>query len=265
MATYLDDLLVDARRRVESAREREPFDALRERAAGVEPAASFAEALGDGDVAVIAEVKRASPSKGVIDADLDAVAQARAYIDGGASAVSVLTEPDRFLGSLDDLCRVASLGAPVLRKDFVVDPYQIWEARAAGASAVLLIVAALERSVLAACFAEAAAAGLDVLVEVHDEEEVSAANHLDARIVGVNARNLRSFAMDQGAFARLRSLLDRDVVAVAESGIAGPEDVRRVVDAGADAVLVGESLVRAENPRAAVAGLVAAGRKKGVT
>lgn len=263
MPTYLDDLLVAARRRVDTAVARQPLEALRERALDTQPAPGFAEGLRGTSTSVIAEVKRASPSKGVIDADLDALVQARSYVEGGASAVSVLTEPDWFLGSLGDLRAVASLDVPVLRKDFVVDPYQIWEARDAGASAVLLIVAALDERRLAACFEEVARAGLDVLVEVHDEHEVAIARRLGAGVVGINARDLRSFEMDPSAFARLRTLLDADVVAVAESGISGPDDVRRVADAGADAVLVGESLVRAPDPRAAVAELVAAGRKNG--
>jgi indole-3-glycerol phosphate synthase len=261
--TYLDDLLDSARARVHAAREVEPLDALRERAGGAPNAPSLHDALSAEDVSVIAEVKRASPSRGALAPDLVAPTQARAYVDGGAAAISVLTEPERFHGSLADLADVAALGVPALRKDFLVDPYQVWEARAAGASAVLLIVAALDEPELALLHDEARAAGLDALVEVHDEAEVAAAARIGARIVGVNARDLRTFEIDRDAFARLRQLLPEDALAVAESGIRGPDDVRAAARQGADAVLVGESLVLAEDPTARVAELVAAGRSEG--
>ena len=261
MTSYLDDLLAGARRRVDEARAREPVGSLRERSAGVPPPPSLHRALSGEDVAVIAEIKRASPSKGELAPGLDAPSQARAYVDGGAVAVSVLTEPERFRGSMADLTDVAALGVPALRKDFLVDPYQVWEARLAGAAAVLLIVAALDEPTLALLHDEARAAGLDALVEVHDRSEVAAAHRIGATIVGVNARDLRSFEVDPDAFARLRPELPEDAIAVAESGIASPDDVRRAADEGADAVLVGESLVRSEDPRAAVAALVAAGRR----
>lgn len=259
MPTYLDDLLTGAHRRVAAARAVEPLAALRARADAAPPPPSFHAALSHPGVAVIAEIKRASPSKGVLAPDLDARVRARAYLDGGASAVSVLTEPDRFAGSLADLADVASLGVPALRKDFIVDPYQVWEARAAGAAAVLLIVAALDEPTLATLNDEARAAGLDVLVEVHDDAEVAAAHRIDATIVGVNARDLRTFAIDRDAFARLRPDLPDGALAVAESGIRGPDDVARAAREGADVVLVGESLVTAADPIAAVAELVAAG------
>jgi indole-3-glycerol phosphate synthase len=226
----------------------------------VQPGPSLHDALAGPGVAVIAEVKRASPSKGPIAPGLDATAQARAYQRGGAAAVSVLTEPTRFAGSLADLEAVAATGLPALRKDFVVDRYQLWEARAAGAAAVLLIAAALDDHTLAALHEEAAAAGLDALVEVHDAEEAARAAAIGARIVGVNARNLRTFEVDPHAFARLRPSLPTGALAVAESGISTAEQVRAAAACGADAVLVGESLVRAADPAAAVAALVAAGR-----
>lgn len=259
MATYLDDLLVGARRRVDEARAREPLEALRERAPEVAAGPSFHDALAGPGVSLIAEVKRASPSKGPLAPDLDAAKQAAAYVSGGAAAVSVLTEPEQFLGSLLDLADVAALGVPALRKDFVVDPYQVWEARAAGASAVLLIVAALDEPTLGLLHAEAQAAGLDVLVEIHDEAEAEAARRIEARIVGVNARDLRTFELDRDGFARLRAHLDDGVIAVSESGVRDADDVRRAAMDGADAVLVGESLVTAADPQAAVAELVAAG------
>jgi indole-3-glycerol phosphate synthase len=260
LTTFLDALLDGARARVAEASAREPLDALRERASGVPTGPSLYDALAGEDVAVIAEVKRASPSKGDLAPAMDARLQASEYLAGGAAAVSVLTEPERFKGSLADLADVAGLGGPTLRKDFLVDPYQVWEARATGAAAVLLIVAALDEPTLALLHDEARAAGLDVLVEVHDASEAEAAARLDARIIGVNARDLRTFELDRDAFARLAPTLPEGALAVAESGVAGPDDVRRVVAEGADAVLVGESLVRATDPRAAVAALVAAGR-----
>ncbi|MFA9445412.1 indole-3-glycerol phosphate synthase TrpC [Egicoccus sp. AB-alg6-2] len=259
MTTYLDGLLAGARRRVDEARAREPLEALRERAREAPRGPAFREALAGSGVSVIAEVKRASPSKGTIAADLNAPTQAAAYVAGGAAAVSVLTEPDQFAGNLLDLADVAALGVPALRKDFLVDPYQVWEARAAGAAAVLLIVAALDEPTLALLHDEARAAGLDVLVEVHDASEVAAATRIDADVVGVNARDLRTFELDRDGFARLRSQLADGVLAVAESGVRDAADVRRAAEEGADAVLVGETLVRARDPRAAVVELVAAG------
>lgn len=258
--TYLDQLLAGARRRVDQAQAAEPLDALRERARSAPSGPSLHAALARPGVQVIAEVKRASPSKGPIAPDLVATDQARAYADGGAAAVSVLTEPDRFLGTLGDLADVAALGVPALRKDFVVDPYQVWEARAAGAAALLLIVAALEPTQLAQLHAEAREAGLDVLVEVHDADELAVAVDLGADIVGVNARDLRTFELDRDGFSRLRPQLPDGVLAVAESGVRDPDDVRRAAAEGADAVLVGESLVRASDPQAVTAALVAAGR-----
>ncbi|MBW3620193.1 MAG: indole-3-glycerol phosphate synthase TrpC [Actinobacteria bacterium] len=257
--TYLDDLLAGARRRVEEARARESFEALRRRAGEGPLPPDFAGALRRPGVSVIAEVKRASPSRGELAPGLDAVAQARAYRSGGAVAISVLTEPERFKGSLDDLAAVSALGTPTLRKDFVVDRYQIWEARATGAAAVLLIVAALDEETLGDLYVAARNAHLDVLVEVHDEDELAVAVDLGAKIIGINARDLRSFELDRDAFARLRPAVPSGTLVVAESGVGGPDDVRRAAAAGADAVLVGESLIAADDPAAAVAALVAAG------
>jgi indole-3-glycerol phosphate synthase len=259
VATYLDDLLAGAHLRVAEARAREPLEALRERAEAAPRGPSFRDALAGDGVQVIAEIKRASPSKGDLAPGLEAPAQARAYADGGAAAVSVLTEPHRFKGDLRDLADVAALGIPALRKDFLVDAYQVWEARAAGASAVLLIVAALQEATLVALLDEAARAGLDVLTEIHDADELATAVRVGAGIVGVNARDLRTFELDRDGFARLRPELPDGVLAVSESGVRDADDVRRAASDGADAVLVGETLVRAADPRAAVAELVAAG------
>lgn len=260
MPTYLDELLAHARERVTAARGDRPEADLRAAALATDPPRGLHGALDRPGVAVIAEIKRASPSKGNLAADLDALAQAEHYRAGGAAAISVLTEPSRFAGSLEDLARVSELGTPTLRKDFLVDPYQVWEARLAGASAVLLIVAALSDEQLRTLTDAAVEAELDALVEVHDESELDRALAVGPRIVGVNARDLRTFELDRDAFGRIRPRLPDGVLAVAESGIAGPDDVRRAAAQGADAVLVGESVVTSDHPAEDVAALVAAGR-----
>lgn len=258
---FLDVLLAESRARVEVDRATRGTEELRAAVADLDAPAGFARALSGEDVAVIAEVKRASPSKGDLAPGLDAGAQATAYRNGGVAAISVLTEPARFKGSLADLETVAALGTPALRKDFTVDVHQVLQARLAGAAAVLLIVAALPDDALATLAQAARACHLDCLVEVHDEEELARALAIEPAVVGVNARDLRTFHVDRDAFARLRPGIPDDIVAVAESGIRGPDDVRRAARQGADAVLVGESLVTADDPRAAAAALVAAGRR----
>src|SRR4051794_12296052 len=211
-------------------------------------------------VSVIAEVKRSSPSKGALAAIADPAALAADYQRGGAATISVLTEGRRFGGSLDDLRAVrAAVDVPVLRKDFIVTSYQLWEARAAGADLALLIVAALDQNQLTSLVDRSASIGLTALVEVHDEEEVDRALDAGARVIGVNARNLRTLEVDRGTFGRLAPRIPDDVVRVAESGVRGPHDVFEYAKQGADVVLVGETLVRGENPRVAVADLVAAG------
>ncbi len=209
---------------------------------------------------VIAEVKRRSPSKGDLADIPDPAALAAAYQEGGAAVISVLTEQRRFGGSLDDLRSVrTTVALPVLRKDFVVTPYQLWEARAFGADLVLLIVAALDQPALEALHAEAVGLGLTPLVEVHDEAEVERAVAAGAGLIGVNARNLKTLEVDRTTFGRLAPLIPDSAVKVAESGIRGADDVREVAAQGAGVVLVGEALVRGADPRAAVAELVAAG------
>ncbi|MDP8931870.1 MAG: indole-3-glycerol phosphate synthase TrpC, partial [Actinomycetota bacterium] len=193
MPTYLDELLGAARARVVAARAREPLPDLRSRAVRTPPPPSFRAALSGPGVAVIAEVKRASPSVGSLGPDLDASALALAYRDGGAAAISVLTEPSQFRGSLADLVAVAALGFPTLCKDFIVHPYQVWQARAAGAAAVLLIVAALSDEALTALVDTCAEAGVDALVEVHDADEADRAVDSGATLIGINARDLRTF------------------------------------------------------------------------
>ncbi len=211
-------------------------------------------------VSVIAEVKRSSPSRGALADIADPAALAAEYEAGGAAAISVLTERRRFGGSLEDLRAVRdAVRIPVLRKDFIVTSYQLWEARAAGADLALLIVAALEQSALVSLIERAESIGLTPLVEVHDEEEVDRALDAGARLVGVNARNLKTLEVDRDTFSRLAPRIPDDVVRVAESGVRGPHDVFEYAKQGANVVLVGETLVTGKDPRSAVADLVAAG------
>ena len=211
-------------------------------------------------VSVIAEVKRSSPSKGALAAIADPAALAADYEAGGAATISVLTEERRFGGSLADLRAVReSVRIPVLRKDFIVTSYQLWEARAAGADLALLIVAALDQHELEGLLDRAVSIGLTPLVEVHDEEEVERALEAGAGLIGVNARNLKTLDVDRDTFSRLAPRIPDDVVRVAESGVRGPHDVFEYAKQGANVVLVGETLVRGDNPREAVADLVAAG------
>lgn len=267
--SFLAQACAEAHRRTEASQRVVSEAALRDRAAAQPPRADFAAALRAPGVSVIAEVKRASPSRGDLAAIPDAAALAAAYAEGGAAAVSVLTEPDHFKGSLDDLSEAAhAVDLPVIRKDFLVSGYQVWEAAATGAAAVLLIVAVLDDGALAELFAVTAEAGLGALVETHEAAEIdrAAAAHAAAGspgtlVVGVNARNLVTLEVDLERFAALRAGVPADALAVAESGVKGPADVRRLSDQGAHAVLVGESVATAANPTDAVARLVMAGRR----
>lgn len=252
----LDRILSDARVRSDEAAARSA--ALIEAAARSRPARGFAAALAGPGLSVVAEVKRRSPSRGILAADLDAVGQAEIYAGAGAGAVSVLTEPLHFDGSLDDLAAVRNaVSIPVLRKDFLLDPAQVFEARAVGADAVLLIVAALSADLLGRMITAAAEAGIDALVEVHDWEEATIARAAGATLIGVNNRNLKTFAADLGVAEGLASTVQGDgIVAVAESGIHTPNDAERMRNAGYDAILVGEALVVADDPAASLSRLV---------
>lgn len=211
-------------------------------------------------VAVIAEVKRSSPSKGDLATIADPAALAAEYARGGAAVISVLTEQRRFGGSLDDLRAVrAAVDVPVLRKDFIVTSYQLWEAREAGADLALLIVAALEQEALVSLIERAQSLALTALVEVHDIEEVERAVAAGARVIGVNARDLKTLEVDPTTFARVSPAIPPGVIQIAESGVRGPADVVSYAHQGAHAVLVGEALVTETDPQAAVAELVAAG------
>ncbi len=256
--SVLDDIVAGVR--TDLARRQAATSAadLRAALADVDPPRDPMAVLRSPGSSVVAEVKRRSPSKGDLAGIADPAALARQYAAGGAAAISVLTEERRFAGSLADLRAVrAAVDVPLLRKDFVVDPYQVLESRAAGADLVLLIVAALDDDLLRRLHDQAGELGMVVLVEVHDEPETARAVDLGAQLVGVNARNLKTLEVDPDTFGRLAPLLcsttgPSDRVLVAESGISGPVDVKRYVAEGARAVLVGEALVRDGDPEGAV-------------
>jgi indole-3-glycerol phosphate synthase len=215
-----------------------------------------------GQITCIAEFKRRSPSAGWISESADLEATVRAYAAGGASALSVLTDEPFFAGRLGDLKPASTAsGLPVLRKDFIVDVYQIGEALAAGADAVLLIVAALDQTTLGRLLRVTRAFRMDALVEAHDADEVARAVDAGAEIIGINNRDLRTFTVDRELAARLRPSIPSDKIVVAESGIRDAADVARLRDAGVDAMLVGETLMRAPDPAAALRGLLAGGRR----
>ncbi len=244
---------------VEVRQEREPAAALERRALDTEPRRGrFTAALSRGyRVNVIAECKRRSPSKGVLRAEYDPVAIATAYAAAGAAAISVLTEPTFFDGSLEHLVAVrAAVDLPLLRKDFVVSDYQLLEARACRADAVLLIVAALAQAELQRLHTRASELGLDVLVEVHDADELDRALAVGARLVGVNNRNLRTLAVDVHASDALIARIPSDVIAVSESGLRSAADLQRLADLGYRAFLVGERLMTCPDPGIALSELL---------
>ncbi|HEX7037732.1 MAG TPA: indole-3-glycerol phosphate synthase TrpC [Pseudomonadales bacterium] len=259
--TILDTIVARKREEIAERQRRRSREALESLARDAAPARGFAAALertvAAGRSAVIAEVKKASPSKGVIRADFDPVAIARSYEQGGATCLSVLTDRDFFQG--DDAYLEAARAAvrlPVLRKDFIVDPYQVWETRALGADCLLLIAAALSRAQLAELHALAVAIGLDVLVEVHDEAELDAALALAPRLVGINNRDLRTFETSLETTVRLTERIAAPgPTVVTESGIHTRADVERMQSAGVHAFLVGEAFMRAPDPGAALAEL----------
>lgn len=235
---------------------------LRARAADTPPARPFAAALRGEQVRVIAEVKRASPSKGPIAPGLDAVQQATAYVRGGAAAISVLTEPTRFGGALDDLAAVArDVPAPAIRKDFLVHPVQLWEARAAGASAALLIVRSLAPDELTRLMETAAEAALATLVEVRDLHELDRALAAGASVIGVNNRNLETLVIDPATAPAVIPCIPAHCIAVAESGMRTVDDVLAPAAAGADAILVGSAISASADPADDVRRLAAVPRR----
>ncbi len=258
MTTYLDRILAD--HRATAAADRRPIESLRDAAAMQPECRGFRGALADPGLSVIAEIKRRSPSKGDLAADLVPADLARAYQDGGAACVSVLTDEAWFGGSPADLTEArGAVTLPVLRKDFTVSEADVCDARIMGADAVLLIAAALDDGELAAFSALAGELGMDVLAEVHDERELERVLAVGAILVGVNQRDLVTFAVDGRRAERVAAAIPPGVVKVAESGVQSAADSRRLADAGFDALLVGETLVRSGDPAGAVRSLLGAG------
>ncbi len=260
MTSVLDEIVAGVREDVAARQALLPLDRVKAAAAAAPPAFDAFAALRAPGVGVIAEVKRRSPSKCSLAEIADPAQLATAYAAGGARIISVLTEQRRFGGSLEDLDAVRrAVQIPVLRKDFVVETYQVHEARAHGADVVLLIVAALDQNTLIGLRERVESLGMTALVEVHSEQEASRAVDAGARVIGVNARNLHTLEVDRSIFERIAPGLPSGVVKIAESGVQGPLDLIEYAAAGADAVLVGEGLVTRSDPRQAVAELVTAG------
>ncbi len=258
--TVLDSILDGVRADVAAREAVLDFAAVKAAAAAAPPALDAVAALLEPSIGVIAEVKRASPSKGALADIADPAELAAAYQAGGARIISVLTEERRFHGSLADLDAVRkAVTIPVLRKDFIVGPYQIHEARAHGADVILLIVAALEQQALASLIDRTESLGMTALVEVHTEEEANRALEAGAKVIGVNARNLKTLEVDKNTFGQIAPGLPTETIKIAESGVRGTADLLAYAGAGADAVLVGEGLVTSGDPRKAVADLVNAG------
>ena len=260
MATILDQIVEVKARELERRTRDEPLEALKERIQSLPVPANLSGALmGDG-LRLIAETKKASPSKGLLRDDYDPASLAQCYVENGAAAVSVLTEVDHFQGSLEHMSAVKEAirptGAPVLRKDFVFDPYQVYEARAYGADALLLIVAILTPECLRELLEVSQSLWLQALVEVHDEAELQAALDAGAEIIGINNRDLRTFNTDISLTDRLASLAPRGKIVVSESGIHSHDDMIRLRRGGAHAMLVGEAIVTAPDPGAKVRELI---------
>ncbi len=253
--TILDRIVADKREELAAAQRLVPFAELKARLPQAPPVRPFAGALRGDSVRLVAEVKKASPSRGLLRERFDPVALARSYAEAGAAAVSVLTDQRHFQGSLDHLASIRaalSEGPPLLRKDFLFDHYQLYEARVNGADAVLLIAAVLNSALLAQLIGLAKALELDALVEVHDELELERALMASATLVGLNNRDLRTFEVDLATTERLRPLIPAEVTVVAESGILARADVERLEALGVHAVLIGEALVTAPDPAARI-------------
>jgi indole-3-glycerol phosphate synthase len=265
--TILDEIAGKTRLRVAKAKDAAPFEQTRAMALALADkegtsALTFERAIAAPGLSFICEVKKASPSKGIIAADFKYLQTALEYEAAGAAAVSVLTEPDYFMGSDQYLREIAeALSIPALRKDFIIDPYQIYEAKLLGAKAVLLICALLDTQTLAEYIKTANDLNLSSLVEIHNEAEAEQALRAGARIVGINNRDLKTFRVDLGITAGLRSLIPAGILVVAESGIKSPEDVRALSGLNIDGALVGESLMRASDKKRFLAELKAGERK----
>ena len=255
MPSILDKIVAAKREELADARRTAPFAAMRQAAAEQPRPISLADALSVGDIRLIAEVKKASPSRGLLSPDFDPVRLAETYVSNGAAAVSCLTDP-RFQGELAHLSAIkqsgASRSAPVLRKDFIFDPYQVYEARAAGADGILLIVAILEPALLQELLETARSLGMDCLVEVHDEAELETAVNSGAGVIGINNRDLHTFTTDLAVTQRLAPQVPEGKVVVSESGIFTADDLRLLISFRVNAVLVGEAIVTAPDVAAKV-------------
>lgn len=257
----LDEIMRHHREQLPKVMRDVPADLVRAVAAVAPPTADFCVALKRQGVRLIAECKKASPSKGLLMNKYKPAELAQTYVQGGAAAISVLTDARHFQGSLDDLRQVKeAVKVPVLRKDFIFDPYQVYEARAAGADAILLIVSVLGDNDLKTLLNLAHELTMNVLVEVHTEQELQRALAVNPRIIGINNRNLQTFEVDFGNTARLREMIPDEIVVVAESGIKTAADVQQLGEIGVDAILVGETLVKSKNILKTVQELVAAGK-----
>jgi len=251
----LDDIVADVRLELQKRKKKIPLEEMRKAAFRQPAALDFAPALRGDGIRLIAEVKKASPSRGLIRADFHPVEIARTYAAGGAAAISVLTEPNFFQGSLDYLRDIKkSLGdiIPLLRKDFINDPYQVYEARAYGADALLLIAAILSPAKLSELLSLSHELGMKCLVEVHNEAEVETALKSGAKIIGINNRDLRTFKVDINTTRRLKPLIPEDRIVVSESGIKNRSDVEKIKSWGVDAVLIGEALMASKDIAAAM-------------
>jgi indole-3-glycerol phosphate synthase len=257
-AGILERIVEDKKKALEHSQRHTTLSALLERIARRPAPLDFAAALRGKGVRLIAEVKKASPSRGLLRPDFRPVQLAQAYVNGGAAAISVLTEGKYFLGSLDHLAAIReTIKLPLLRKDFIFDDYQVFESVANGADAILLIVAIMEEGRLAKLLALARALGLACLVEVHDEAELTAALLAGARIIGINNRDLNTFKVDLNVTRRLRLLVPAENIVVSESGIRTRHDMKKMKEMKVDAVLVGEALVSAPDVAAAMKELLA--------
>lgn len=249
----LEQIVSATRERIAAKRSQKPLAELKHRIEDFETPKDLQRALQGAGIKLIAEIKRASPSKGWLRSKLDIATLARCYAQGGAAAISVLTEPDFFKGSLADLAQARqAVGLPLLCKDFILDPYQIYEARAHGADAILLIASILSLSELTESKEIAQELGMSALVEVHNDEEVEKALAAKASLIGINNRNLVDFSVNLETTLRLRSLLSPDITVVSESGIKSHTEVLALQSAGVKAVLIGETLVTSSNPEAKI-------------
>ena len=255
MIDMLDEIVEKTKERLMESKKNKSLDDLKDEVAkmNITQDFPFKEALSGDEISIIAEVKRASPSKGMIAEDFDYVFIAKDYEDAGASAISVLTEPYFFKGSNDYLKEISeNVSIPILRKDFVIDEYMIWEAKAVGASAVLLIVSILSIVELKKFLDLAHDLGLSAIVEAHDGNEIRTALNVGAEIIGVNNRDLTDFSVDIENSISLRRCVSGDVVFISESGIKTPEDVRRLKENDVDAVLIGETLMKCDDKKAMI-------------